>query len=277
MVCNPRGYDLAAAQVRGVHGMASARLARGSVVAGGSLWARAGVLVAVLLGLLAGVPAQAGLLKIPVAEEIKYGKQAAAQFEATKHLLDGAVLERIQAIGDKVARQTQRPDLPYTFHLVDDPAINAITFPGGQIYVYRGLMDASPTDDELAAVLAHECAHAAKSHTYKTLWPSSVLGRLHRRLAGGSDAGPAAAIVQALTQRGLSRQLEYEADRLGMRYAAAAGFDPKGMIGVLEFLQQTEKASPNLVEGLLRTHPKVAQRLRLARLELARLQRAKGR
>ncbi|MBM3462668.1 MAG: hypothetical protein FJX76_11255 [Armatimonadetes bacterium] len=139
-------------------------------------------LLAFLVALLLTAPA--GAAQVTVAQEIEVGRAGAAQFEKGVRLLGGEPLARIQRIGQRVAAATGRTDLPFTFKLVDAPEVNAISFPGGFIYVYRGFMDANPSDDELAGTLGHEVAHVVQRHVLR----SQLMLNMQRRAFGRNDA-----------------------------------------------------------------------------------------
>jgi predicted Zn-dependent protease len=226
-----------------------------------------------LLGGLAAPPSPAGILKIPVDEEISVGREAAQKFERGQRMMDGPMLDRIQSIGERVARVSGRDDLPFTFNLVDSDSINAITFPGGFIYVFRGLMDLEPDDDELAGILGHEIAHSTKSHAFKRLLPVYLLRRAQVRLTGHERQNAVAAVAEMLTTRGLGRQFEYESDKIGVTYAHRAGFDPDGLLRVLEAFRQMEGRPGSRVQRLLETHPPAADRLKKLRPVVAGLKR----
>ncbi len=223
--------------------------------------------------LLAVLPAHGDILKIPVAEEIEMGREASTQFEASHRLTGGPALGRIEAVGARLAEKVGRTDMPFSFHLVDEDSINAITFPGGYIYVYRGLMDADPDDDELAGVLGHEMAHAVKSHAFKRLLPAYLFRKLQGKLTGSEHDTAVTKLVEALSMTGVGRQLEFEADRLGVGYASAAGFDPEGLVRVLQFFEKMERGHSGQLERLLSTHPRATERIKKVRPVVARLKR----
>lgn len=223
----------------------------------------AGLLVAVLLLSVAATtvspPAVADFLKIDTAQEISIGREAASRFESKNRVVDhGPQAERIRRLGMKIAQASGR-DLPYTFKVVDASTINAITFPGGFIYFYRGLLDQGLDDNQVACVLAHEVAHAVKSHTYKTLF---VLGSI-RKMSGQARENAVAQVLTAVTvQAPMSRHLEIEADRIGATIAYNAGFDPQGLVDVLELFQRLSRKNPSLTDKLMRTHPAPEDRIR---------------
>ncbi|MBM3462582.1 MAG: hypothetical protein FJX76_10825 [Armatimonadetes bacterium] len=230
--------------------------------------------LAVLLLLIALVmPVDAGLLNFPVQEEINVGRKAAERFESSQHMMGGPQLARIQRIGRKVAGATGRTDLPFTFKLVDNDAINAITFPGGYVYVFRGLMECEPDDDELAGVLGHELVHATQSHAFKRLFMLRMLRRAQVKLTGQEQDNAATQVLEVLSGSGLGRQLEYEADRIGVGFSNRAGYDPKGLLRVLEFFDKMEHSKPQLLERLVASHPPARARIQKLQPVVERLER----
>ncbi|MHB2017741.1 MAG: M48 family metalloprotease [Candidatus Xenobia bacterium] len=194
-------------------------------------------------------------------DEIALGRQLSQQFERKHHLISGdsAHLNRLE---QRLVPVTGRPDLVYRVSEVDTPDINAITFPGGFIYVFRGLMEQHFDDDELAGVLGHETAHAVRSHGYKKLLGISVLDRIDRRfLHHGIDQGSLSRMIDILLVTGVGRRMEYEADYYGVQYAASAGFEPHGLLRVLKLFAHLETSHPSQMSKLLATHPPAADRV----------------
>ena len=109
--------------------------------------------------------AHAGAFAISRSREIQLGREVAALFERQVRLSsDAALVAKVQRIGRRLVQVCDRRELPYEFHVVETGEINAIAFPGGFVYAYAGLLQALPSDDAVAFVLAHEIAHAAKRH-----------------------------------------------------------------------------------------------------------------
>lgn len=182
--------------------------------------------------------------------------------------LDNRLQGRVNAVGKRVAAVSDRSDIEYHFAVLADKELNAMTLPGGWIYVNKGLMDAF-TDDELAYVVAHEVGHVAARHIAKkmqaTMAYQLLLGVAFAG-AGGKNAQNAETIAKGvdtvynLVDLSYSRKDEYEADRLGVKYSLKAGFDPAAAIPALEKLKQGE--GPNWkVLGYFRTHPYADERI----------------
>ncbi len=177
----------------------------------------------------------------------------------------------IESYVDQVGRQILSVMGPqsfdYRFFVVDESELNAFSVPGGSIYVYRGLLEQAKSTGELAGVLGHEIIHAKNHHMARLSGPDpiSLLGLLGMILAGGGPGAQAAgALGQALAatrQFSYSRQLELEADTLGVRYMAQAGYDPRAALSFLKALDQQRALSPADVPTYLLTHPLTQDRV----------------
>ncbi len=183
-------------------------------------------------------------------------------------------LARVQAIGERVAHVSDRQDVTYQFGVIRQKQINAFTLPGGTIYVYTGTIEKA-TDDELAAVIAHEVGHVAARHVAKHLQVDLGFGVLMTIAeSAGVGAGSARMVnsIYDLLSRGFSRQDELEADRLGIRYAEKAGFDPNGMVSFFEKMLKEEPENPAERAMVWRqTHPLTRDRVAKAKEEIAKL------
>ncbi len=184
-------------------------------------------------------------------------------------------LRRVQIIGERIARVSDRQDISYQFGVIHQKTPNAFTLPGGTIYVHTGILDRA-NDDELAAVIAHEVGHVAARHVAKHL--QADLGfSVAMQIAEAAGAGPESArlvdSVYSLLSRGFSRQDELEADTLGIRYADRAGYDPQGMVSFFEKMLAEEKENPLDRAFVWRsTHPLTSERIARAKEILAALE-----
>lgn len=217
----------------------------------------------VVLALLASFvarPVDAGIIPIDRKQEADLGREVTAKFEQQVRLItSGEQYERVTRIGAKVAANTGVPELPWTFKVVDDPSVNAITFPGGYIYVFKGLLDQGIDDDALAGVLGHECAHAVKSHAIKKIVPIVLVGKV---LPGPIKRTMATKILAELTINGVGRRFELESDQLGAGYCYQAGWKPEGLLAVFELFIQLRQNHPSLIQKLLATHPEPEVRIK---------------
>lgn len=228
-------------------------------------WVIAMVAVAgspVLLG-LDGCGGGSGLVNIDQSTEIRIGQQGAADIERQYGVVyDQVQTPRVQRIGRSIAAVSQRPGLPWTFKVLNVSDVNAISLPGGPIYITRGLLALGVPDAELAGVLGHEVAHVndrdavhaiERAMTYNLL-ASLVIGGNQQALRTAADLA-----VQFAVQLPKSRQDEYQADAIGTRLAYNAGYSPGGLVAFLQRLQQI--SGPDRTPGFLRTHPLTGDRI----------------
>lgn len=183
-------------------------------------------------------------------------------------------------IGGKLAQVTERPDLDYTFTVLDNPIVNAFALPGGYVYVTRGLMALAENEAELAGVLGHELGHVVARHSSQRQ-STAILAQIGAALLGaatGSSAvGNLASSGAAVYLRSFSRDQELEADKLGVRYLARAGYDPGAMSSFLAKMRANSQLEarvagrdPGSVDefDIMATHPRTQQRVQQA-LQLA--------
>lgn len=202
-------------------------------------------------------------------EELATGEMVAGQLLGAAQLLPNAELQKyVNLVGRRVADQSDRPQLPWAFGVVDSSAVNAFAGPGGYILVTSAALQLLETEDELAAVLAHEVAHVIRKHHYRVVRKQKMLefGAAAVKIEDGSGmADKMSQMVAQILARGLDQKSELEADRDGMVYAARAGYDAAALIRVLEKLSALSK-NDKAAELLLATHPSAdARRIALAR------------
>ena len=196
--------------------------------------------------------------------------------EAKKYLkfVNNPEVERyIDRIGRRILAATGPLSFDYRFFVIEDDQLNAFSVPGGSIYVNTGLIERAKTTDEIAGVLGHEITHAKGHHMARASGPDaiSILSLLSMVLLAksGSSAQAAGMVGQAVAatrQLAFSRQLEMEADTLGTRYMAAAGYDPKGTIAFLKILDQERALNPIDVPAYILSHPISQERIANAEL-----------
>ncbi len=237
--------------------------------AGGGRAAGNAAMAADLVGLLSQSTSQ-----IDQPQEIEIGRQLSAVLLGSKGLHPDMQLQRyVNQLGRWISLQTNRPELPWTFAVLDDNGFNAFAAPGGYIYVTKGLIDRVADESELAGILAHEISHVVRRHHLEAIGKNARAGivtqligsQLNNNL-GGALSGQLIGLGRNLYSKGLDQEDEYEADRLGIALAASAGFDPYGLVAVL---QQLRSATPdNPVFSLsLSTHPPA--QLRIDQMEQA--------
>jgi len=195
--------------------------------------------------------------------EIDIGQDAAREIEAEYGVVNDPVqTPRIQQIGYAIASRSPRANLPWSFKILNLQEINAVSLPGGPIYVTRGLLATGLSDNELAAVLAHEIAHVTERHAVKAIQSAMTYQLIADLVLGGSSealrmAADLAAEYALLLPR--SRSDEYEADAVGIRLAYNAGYPANGMV---IFLQRLMTATgPDRTPAWARTHPLTQDRI----------------
>lgn len=201
---------------------------------------------------------------------------------------DEELLEYVRKVGNKVAKVSHRPDLEYTFNIIDSPEINAFALPGGYVYVNRGLLTFMNSEADLAAVLAHEIGHITARHAVQQQ-ARGTLARTAAQVGGivtavatgsgyvGSQISDVASIWAQTGLSGFGREHELEADSLGAEYIREAGYDPSAMINVVTVLKNQEDFSRRVnnggggYHGLFATHPRNDTRLQEAIASVANL------
>jgi beta-barrel assembly-enhancing protease len=210
-------------------------------------------------------------------EEIELGNGITAGFlGATKLHPDQNLQRYVNRVGRWVALHSERPDLPWNFGVIDEPSINAFAMPGGSVLVSYGLVVRLQNESELAGVLAHEVAHVVKKHQLAAIQSSlnsEVLAEFGKEAAGraiarrgdvtglGSKAAGAGvdALKNGIFLKPLDRSMEYDADRMAVVIAARSGYDPYGLVAVMQMLAQTKGDGSGT--SIFDTHPSPTDRL----------------
>jgi len=193
--------------------------------------------------------------RLTMDEETAAGRLAGLELEKTMggRLADLAVQAYVRTVGERVARSTHRPQLLYEFTVLDSNLLDALALPGGPVYVTRGLLEGLKTEGELAAVLARQMAHINARHAEERIG-REALDKAARGVAqGGSAKSQATADLGRLLVERIKTPyppaVESAADRLGLDYLAAAGYDPEEMVRLLGVLVSFEGPAPSAVEG----------------------------
>ena len=217
------------------------------------------------------------LMLISEAQEIQMGREADGAVVASIGLYDDPVWQRyIQQFGARLAAASERPNLPWTFRVVDDPTVNAFAIPGGFIYVTRGLLAHLTSEAELAAVVGHEIGHVTARHTAAQMSQQQLIGL---GLAVGSMANAQVAKYASTADQALgilylkfSRDNESQADELGLRYMRRADYDPRQMPEVFRMLDRLGAASGGgSLPTWLATHPSPGNRFTAINGQIAAL------
>lgn len=206
--------------------------------------------------------------RVPVEDEIRLGRQVAGNLLGVAPLVrDDRLQAYVNLVGRWIALHSDRPDLKWTFGVIESKDINAFAAPGGYIFVTRGLYARLRDESELAGVLAHEIAHVQERHHLKVVQKSQAVdlgARLLRQRVGeaGSTVQRLIGSGAEIMARGLDKDAEFEADRVGVVLATRAGYDPWGLPSVLQGLA-TVSAKDSAVGLLFKTHPHPDERLLL--------------
>lgn len=174
---------------------------------------------------------------MPAGQEAAIGAQEHAKIEQTfGKFIDGPLHTYVNTIGQKVAQNTERPDVQYRFYVIDSPMVNAFALPGGYIYVTRGLMALANNEAELAAVIGHEIAHVTARHSAERMSQGFLTQLGAVVLSAATDSAGiarAANLGSNLYLKSYSRDQEHQADELGVRYLHRAGYDGFAMASFL--------------------------------------------
>jgi predicted Zn-dependent protease len=240
----------------------------------------------VLLALAAGIASGCALnpatgsnqiMLVSEAQEVEMGRQADAAVVQSIGLYADPVWQRyIQQFGARLAATSERPNLPWTFRVVDDPAVNAFAIPGGFVYVTRGLLAHLTSEAELASVVGHEIGHVTARHTVAAMSKQQIIGL---GLALGSLASSKVAKYAGTANQALgilflkfSRDDETQADLLGLRYMRRADFDPRQMPEVFRMLDRLSTAEGgSRLPTWLETHPSPGNRVTAINRQIAAL------
>ncbi|HSI94926.1 MAG: M48 family metalloprotease [Methylophilaceae bacterium] len=204
--------------------------------------------------------------------EAEIGSASAAQLLGAAPLVQNEKLQGyVNQVGLWLAMQTERPDLPWRFGVMDSDSVNAFATPGGYVFITRGLLLRMRNEAELAGVLAHEIAHVLKRHHLVAIQKNAKTGLATDLMSMAVDNSSsqygewkkkALSASTELYARGLDKGDEFEADRLGVVIAARAGYDPYGLPSVLQALDSINPQDSNLAL-MFKTHPSSRQRLDL--------------
>lgn len=187
---------------------------------------------------------------------------------------DPELQQYVDDIGQRLARKSHRPDLPFTFTLLDSPQVNAFALPGGYVYVTRGIMAYMNKESHLAGVIGHEIGHVTDRHGAQRAAQQQVSQVASVAVAigtGSSELLQASQMLGGALMSGYGRNQELRSDELGAKYIAQNNYNPEDMIDVIGILKNQElfakqRAKAEGVEiqgyhGLFSTHPRNDQRL----------------
>lgn len=210
------------------------------------------------------------------AEEIKIGSDGAPQFVKTYggRVSDQRILNYVTSLGKKLAASSERPDLPWSFEVVDSGILNAFALPGGKVFISRGLMIRMTNEAQLAAVLGHEIGHVTAQHIGQQMSRQKLIvaGAGVLQGAAGATVGESwskwAGVIGGaggkLYLLKFGRDQESQSDSLGLRYMTKHGYDPQGMIQLMEILAAAGGGGMEI----LQTHPLSETRIQRIKSEI---------
>src|SRR5262245_3123988 len=204
-------------------------------------------------------------------EELKLADQVHQELLKQARLVeDRSINEYVSSVGQRLARASGRPNIPWRFYVVDDKSINAFATLGGRVYVHTGLLAATQSEAQLASVLGHEIGHIVGRHGLENVKKSQKYGTLAGLAAiGGAILGGQAGAnlgggLGNLIAGGFlmkhSRDAEREADYLGLYELKESGYNTGGMVEMFEILQEVSASSPNAFGSILASHPAPSER-----------------
>ena len=215
------------------------------------------------------------LALISESQEIQMGQQAAVEVRQSSGVVpDSALQAYVRGIGLRLAKASERPNLPWSFDVVDDPAVNAFALPGGSIFITRGILSYMQNEAELATVLGHEIGHVTARHSVQQMSRAQVAQGL---LGVGSILSSDVAAVAGVASQGLgllflkySRDHETQADDLGFRYSLTDGYDVRAMRSMFEMLERVSASGGGgRLPQWLATHPDPGNRIARTNQRLA--------
>lgn len=198
-------------------------------------------------------------------EEAAIGRQIAGTLLGAAPLIkDEAVQAYVNRVGRWVASQSERPDLKWTFGVIESEDVNAFAAPGGYVFITKGLYDRLQDEAQLAGVLGHEIGHVQQKHHIKVIQKQKMMNLgtlvLSTQIKGEKMIQKLIGSGAEIMARGLDKSAEFEADRVGVVLATRAGYDPYGLPATLQDLNSIAKSAGS-VALLFKTHPAPEERI----------------
>ena len=204
-------------------------------------------------------------------DELKLGAQVHEELRKQhRFVADSAITSYVNSLGQRLARQSKRPNLRWQFFVVDDKSINAFATLGGYVYVHTGLIRATETEAQLASVIGHEIGHIVGRHGLENVKQSQKYGTMAAiagvagAVLGGRTGGNIGQLAGNLIFGGKlmkhSRDAEREADYLGLYNLHRTGYNTRGMVEMFEILDSVGAKNPNLLGNVMASHPPARER-----------------
>lgn len=212
---------------------------------------------------------------ITVDQELELGRLCAKEVARSYPALADSEAEKYVAqLGRRVAAHSDWAGLNFAFRVIDTEEVYSFALPGGHVYLSRGMLELLDTASELAAVLAHEVAHGACRHGAEQVSARYGLALASESLFGANPAVARQVVAELFTSRGIlayGRPAEEEADARAVSYLERAGYDPRGLLRVVERLRVVEQQRPQALAKWRVTHDPAKQRLKWVKRTLRRL------
>jgi predicted Zn-dependent protease len=211
-----------------------------------------------------------------IESDIKMGKQYAQMVDSSSKLVsDPVVAEYVNRLGQNLVRNSDA-QVPFVFKIIDSDVVNAMSLPGGFVYVDTATILAADGEAELAGVMAHEIAHVAARHATRQMTRSQYanIGTLPLIFMGGGigyAVRAAAGIGMPMAFMSFQRGFESEADYLGLQYMYKAGYDPQAFVSFFEKLQAMEKKKPGTLAKTFASHPQTPDRIAQSQEEIEKI------
>ena len=224
------------------------------------------VVLSLLLSACASAPVtgRQQLMLVSESTTIELGNKAYRQsLESAKINGNGKYVAQVRRVGQYLANVAERPDYAWEFNVIDDDkVVNAFALPGGKVAVYSGLLRLDLSDDELAAVMGHEIAHAIAQHSRERLSQQMGLVMIMQVLGAAEQSPQSKALMNLALGIGVGlpfeRRQESEADRIGLDLMVLAGYDPRAAISFWKKMQRSGGKQP---PAILSSHPSDAKRI----------------
>ncbi len=209
------------------------------------------------------------LVTISESQEVEIGRKMHPQvLQQYGRYDDEALQQYVNDVGQRIARSSHRPNLQYTFTVLDSDDVNAFALPGGYVYITRGIMAYLNSEAELAAVVGHEVGHVTARHSVRQQTGATAAGvgaMMVGILTGSGDLANVANAAGSALVSGYGRDMELEADKLGADYLNRIGYEPEAMIDVVRLLKnqemlevqmaRQENRKPRVYHGVFASHP----------------------
>ncbi len=216
---------------------------------------------------------------VSVEDEWQLGAQLAADIARREQLVtDAQALTYLHGVGERLARQSKMTNLPWEFHIIASTEVNAFAAPGGHVYLTSGAIRAMRSASELAGLVAHVLGHAVDRHTAAAL--SNQYGpRDLARIAGGSNRAAYQEILKQVTSGGAAMRFsatdETAADEPAANWLQQAGYDPHGLVSIIENLLAAQGANPS-IQRFLAAHPLTTEMINPIREAISKLPKKPG-